>query len=829
MNPYERPARPFAPRGAENEAGREPEREAEREAERTPLRVLIVEDSADDALLLLHELKRGGYDPVHERVDTPEAMEEALSSRGPWDVVVSDYYMPKFRAPDALALLREQGSDVPFVVVSGKVGEELAVEAMRAGAYDYIMKDSMKRLCATIDRGLGEAEVRRERARAEKALRQAEEKYRSIFENSTEGIFQTTTDGRVVTANPMLARMFGYQSPEEMISSISDVGQQIYADPDGRAEFLSCMGRRGAISAFETRAYRKDGSIIWISFSARILLKDGVLVGYEGTVKDITEHKRAEEVLKESEERFRGTFHQAAVGISHISPEGRWLNVNDRLCEIVGYSREELLEKTFREITHPEDLDADLTQARRVLSGEIKTYSTEKRYAHRDGSLVWVDVTVSLVRRPSGEPKYFISVVEDITERKRAEAGLRRSLDRLVALHEAGHLLGSTLEPEELATRLLEIMRRISGLTAAVISLREENGQLRIWRSVGLENLRPKVRYTPELREAREAVLESETPRLFRPSADGNAREDGFVAGLCLPLRVRERIVGVLEAYSPVALAEEDAVAILESLTTQAASAFENARLYGELAEREKRLQELVGKILVAQEEERRRVAYEVHDGLAQVAAAAHQHLQAFAQYHPPQSEESREDLVRVSGLVRQTVGEARRIIADLRPTALDDFGLKSAVRLHLDALRADGWHINYEDSLGDERLPAATETAIFRVMQEALNNVGKHADTKRVDVSLERRPAGSPAPGERGSIRLTVRDYGRGFVPESLANRGDPGSPGERVGMSGMRERIALLGGDFRVASRPGEGTLIVAEVPVPGEDAQGESPDGG
>ncbi len=105
----------------------------------TPLRVLIVEDSEDDALFMVRELRRGGYEPLHERVDTPEAMDEALS-RGPWDAVISDYYMPKFRAPDALALLRRRGSDAPFVIVSGKVGEELAVEAMKAGAHDYVMK-----------------------------------------------------------------------------------------------------------------------------------------------------------------------------------------------------------------------------------------------------------------------------------------------------------------------------------------------------------------------------------------------------------------------------------------------------------------------------------------------------------------------------------------------------------------------------------------------------------------------------------------------------------------------------------------------------------------
>ena len=677
----------------ERDAERIAERKAKPDVKHTPLRVLLVEDSADDALLLLRELRRGGYEPSYERVDTAEGMKHALANQS-WEIVISDHAMPSFSAPAALELLRENGwRELPFIIVSGHIGEDAAVKAMKAGAHDFIAKNSLARLVPAIGRELRDAEERRQRRRAQQALRLAEEKYRGIFENAVEGIFQTTVDGRLVTANPMMARIFGYDSPEEMIETLKDVAGQLYVEPTRRTEFIRRMQEDGTVFEFEIRFYRKDGAVIWASTNARAVRDgSGEIVGFEGTL-------------------------------------------------------------------------------------------------------------------------------EDITERKRAEAQLRRSLDRLVALHEAGHLLGSTLEPEEIATRLLEIMRRISGLAAAVISWREA-GQLRVWRSVGLENLGPNTRSAPEVREAQEAAIESEKPSPFLL----NAREDSWsdrevdssAVGLCLPLRVRERAIGVLEVYGPQVLVEKDSVAILESLTNQAASALENARLYGELAEREKRLQELVGKILVAQEEERRRVAYEVHDGLAQVAAAAHQHLQAFAQYHPPQSKEGREDFARVSGLVRQTVGEARRIIANLRPTALDDFGLKSAVRLHLDALRAEGWRIGYEDALGDERLPAVTETAIFRVIQEALNNVGKHAGTKRVDISLERRPAGSPAPDERPRIRLTVRDYGRGFVVDSSENREPQGGPGERVGMTGMRERIALLGGDFRVASRPGEGTLIVAEVPL-------------
>ena len=674
--------------------GERPARRSSQDSRRTPLRVLIVEDSVDDALLLLRELRRGGYEPQHERVDTAEAMRAALEKQG-WDVVISDHAMPSFSAPAALRLLQDGGwPDIPFIIVSGHIGEDAAVKIMKAGAHDFVSKEGLARLAPAIERELGDAEERRERRRAQEALRLAEEKYRGIFENAVEGIFQTTTDGRFVTVNPMMARIFGYDSPEEMMRTIHDVAEQLYVEPERRTEFARRMRRDGRVFEFETRVYRKDGDVIWVSVNARAVRDgSGEIVGFEGTL-------------------------------------------------------------------------------------------------------------------------------EDITERKRAEEDLRRSLDRLVALHEAGHLLGSTLEPEEIATRLLEIMRRISGLTAAVISLRE-TGQLRVWRTIGLENLNPEVRHTPEVREAQEAVLENEAHRLF-PMYARSDREDESVVGMFLPLRVRERAVGVLEVYGPRALAENDVVEILESLTTQAASSFENARLYGELADSAERLQELVGKILVAQEEERRRVAYEVHDGLAQVAAAAHQHLQAFAQYHPPQSEEGREELKYVSGLVRQTVGEARRIIADLRPTALDDFGLKSAIRLHLDALRAEGWHIVYEDSLSSERLPAATETAIFRVVQEALNNVGKHAGTKRVKLSLEQRLVEEPAPGERGRIRLQIRDFGRGFKPESSASRG---GPGERVGMTGMRERITLLGGEFRVASRPGIGTLIVAEIPLLGESIGGSA----
>ena len=182
----------------------------------TPLRVLLVEDSQNDALLLLRELRRGGYEPVYERVDTPEGMEWALEearTRGrPWEVVLSDYYMPRFRGPEALNLLRGLGYDTPFVVVSGRIGEDAAVAMMRAGAQDYVTKENMARLCPAIERELREVEGRRE---AEKRLREAETRYRALVEQIPAVTYvqepiESSNPKAVTYMSPQYETMLGY-------------------------------------------------------------------------------------------------------------------------------------------------------------------------------------------------------------------------------------------------------------------------------------------------------------------------------------------------------------------------------------------------------------------------------------------------------------------------------------------------------------------------------------------------------------------------------------------------------------------------------------------
>lgn len=180
------------------------------------------------------------------------------------------------------------------------------------------------------------------------------------------------------------------------------------------------------------------------------------------------ELERTLQSLSDSETRFRTTFEQAAVGIAHVDTSGRWMRVNQKLCEIVGYTREELLCKTFQDITHPDDLDTDLAQMREILDGRLDTYTLEKRYLKKDASELWIELTVALVRDDEGIPDYFISVVADIGERKRAEEALRISREEL--RHLSAHILQIREEENERIARELhdDFAQKLSALKMAV-------------------------------------------------------------------------------------------------------------------------------------------------------------------------------------------------------------------------------------------------------------------------------------------------------------------------------------------------------------------------
>ena len=256
-----------------------------------PLAVLLVEDSASDAGLVMRHLEKSGFAPAHTRVDSAAAMRAALQAR-PWDIVLSDFNLPGFGAADALALLQESGHDIPFVVISGIIDERSAVELMRSGAHDYLMKDDLGRLASVVHRELAERHQREARRRADQALRASEARMRSILENLQDAYFQVDAAERIVLLSPSAPGMFGYESVAEMMAA--DV-PGLYVDPLERQQLLDAIGAEGRVRDCRVRLRRKDGSVFWASISAtRNRDEQGQTAGIEGVVRDIDDRMAAE-------------------------------------------------------------------------------------------------------------------------------------------------------------------------------------------------------------------------------------------------------------------------------------------------------------------------------------------------------------------------------------------------------------------------------------------------------------------------------------------------------------------------------------------------------
>ena len=278
------------------------------------LRILIVEDSEDDTLLIIRNLKKGGYSPVYERVETTAAMKKALQEKQ-WDIILCDYKMPEFDAPSAIALLKEANIDIPLIIVSGTMGEETAVECMRLGAQDYIMKGNLFRLCPAIARELKDVEVKNRQKQTEsqreavlEALRQSEEKYRSILETIQEGYFEVDFAGNFTFFNDSLCRNLGY-SKEELMG----MNNRQYTDKEYSKKLFQAFNKvyntGEPTEGFDWQIIRKDGTKRSIEASVS-LQKDssGKPTGFRGIARDVTERKQAEEKLLLTLESLRKAF-----------------------------------------------------------------------------------------------------------------------------------------------------------------------------------------------------------------------------------------------------------------------------------------------------------------------------------------------------------------------------------------------------------------------------------------------------------------------------------------------------------------------------------------
>ncbi len=374
------------------------------------IKVLLVEDSENDALLLLRELRRGGYDPVYHRVETAEEMNTALQADG-WELIICDFTLPNFSAPHALNLIQNQRIDLPFIIVSGNIGEENAVAAMKAGAHDYIMKDNLARLVPVIEREVHEAQIRRERKRVNEALKDSEERFRSMVEHSHEGIVIINEKFRLIYVNSVFSKMIGL-NPVELIQKdfrtfFADGSFDLAAQLVDPEEKLNPPARSAEC---DMKCATTSCQRVLINFS---LIKDTKGTKFiVAQVLDITERYRSEIELRKSEEKYRLVVENASEAI-FIEQDGKIKFCNPKTLEICGYTKDELQQMPWTSLKVAQDfpIGTSSNSAYRILTKQ----KIEK----------WIDV--NQVNIEYDNQSAALNFVRDITEQKLLEDRLKMS------------------------------------------------------------------------------------------------------------------------------------------------------------------------------------------------------------------------------------------------------------------------------------------------------------------------------------------------------------------------------------------------------------------
>ena len=347
-----------------------------------PLRLLILEDFENDALLLVREVERGGYDPQWERMDTAAQLADALNNKD-WDIILSDYSMPQFNALKALEMVREKGLDIPFIIVSGTIGEDVAVNAMKAGAHDYLMKGKLKRLMPAIERELRDAKIRQKRRLMVEKHQESEKRFQSLVAMLPQTIFEMDINGNLTFVNITAHQMFGYTKedfrkglnalqifiPDDRERVLADIQTQIREGTGKGSE----IRRSSNVGGKEYTALRKDGGTFPVISYSSLIKRNDEVVGLRGMVVDITEHKQTE-----LEHR---TFANLALNLVNAeSPESFARILKDATLELFSWDAFFITERTKEAKTFKLVHAVDTIDGKKVSIDELKEIPVELKH-----------------------------------------------------------------------------------------------------------------------------------------------------------------------------------------------------------------------------------------------------------------------------------------------------------------------------------------------------------------------------------------------------------------------------------------------------------------
>jgi diguanylate cyclase (GGDEF)-like protein/PAS domain S-box-containing protein len=408
--------------------------------------LLLAEDSEDDARLVIRVLQRGGFEVRHQRVESAAAMTAALRQQA-WDAVISDYNMPGFSGMAALGILRSTGLDIPFILISGTVGEEIAVDAMKAGADDYVLKMNLSRLAPVLERELKEVATRDERRRAQRDLLESEQRFRNLTKLSSDWFWEQDEEYRFVRFSG------GDEDAGWGRDQSNTLGQRRWelsgvVPVSGSWEaHKALLEARKPFRDFEYQRILADGGLQFIAVSGEAFFDASArFSGYRGVATDITERKRAEYELQ----RFRMAMDVSVDSIYLTDPATmRFVDLNNTACQRLGYTREQLLQLGPQDVL-PMDREQISREYGDVIAAGDQGLLHERRFVRSDGSEGWTELRRRALRTEGG--MLIVTIGRDVTERKRAEESVRR-LNRVYAM--------------------------LSGINSAIVRIRDRDGLFR--------------------------------------------------------------------------------------------------------------------------------------------------------------------------------------------------------------------------------------------------------------------------------------------------------------------------------------------------------------
>ena len=557
------------------------------------LRILLVEDSEQDAELVMRTLRKEGFDGQLERVQSAAEVQAALQ-RQAWDAVIADFRLPGFSGLDALGMVRAAGLDIPFILVSGTIGENAVAEVMKAGVNDFVTKENLARLAPALRRELQEAATRAAHRGAQLDLATSEAGLRHA--QSMAGLAHVITgpDGEFESWSATLPALIGADA-QSMPASTRQWLEHVH--PEDRARFRGLAIDAGAAHARAELDYRlRHSGGNWIHVRQVMEpLQDPVQarggMRWFNTLQDVTGQMVAAAALRASEERFRAMFEKAGVGLTRSDLRGRFIDVNPKFCEITGYSRDEALALGFQDLAHPEDLPEGVEFRARLLRGDTLPLEREVRVRRKDGAQIWINVTTSLVRATDGVPLHFVSVLHDVTERKAQRERIDR-LNRVYAvLSGINALIVRVRSPEELFRGACRIAVEAGEFRLAWIGL-VDRGAMQVrpvaWQGTGEDYIRLMPLNMRESRaeggglpgqaiRERKPMVSDDMTRDPRVLLKKEALERGFHSLAVVPLLVAGEAVGVLGLYAgEVGFFDDEEMKLLLELAGDIAFAMEH-------------------------------------------------------------------------------------------------------------------------------------------------------------------------------------------------------------------------------------------------------------